>query len=148
MTVPIESGETKPLLPENTPTQMYLRLSPDGRKLAYCAISYDEKAVSLDAKLVIHEFDGQNVGKTEKEMPMPFGDSFEWSSDGKSMISTPREGNSNIMSYSLDGGKPKKLTEFNSGKIITLAWSADRKKLYVVRGIFNSDLILIRETQK
>lgn len=148
MIVPIDGGETRALLPENTPTHMYLRLSADGTKMAYCAINYDEKAVSLDAKLVIVDFDGKNVGKIEKEVSMPFGDSFEWSPDGKSMVATPLEGNSNIMSYQLDGGKPRKLTEFNSGKIISLNWSADGKLLYVVRGVFNSDLILIKETQK
>jgi hypothetical protein len=38
------------------------------------------------------------------------------------------------------------MTEFNSGKIMSMNWSADGRKLYIVRGIFNSDLILIRES--
>jgi eukaryotic-like serine/threonine-protein kinase len=146
MRVPIEGGETQALLPPDSPAQIYLRISPDGKKIAYCSINYDEKAISLDAKLIVSGFDGEKVGKVEKELPMAFGDNFEWSPDGRSLISTPVDGNTNILSYGLDGGKPKVMTEFNSGKIMSMNWSGDGRKLYIVRGIFNSDLILIKES--
>ena len=146
MRVPLEEGETQALLPPDAPSQIALRISPDGKKIAYCSIRYDEKAISLESRLIVADFDGEKVGKVEKEIPMTFGDNFEWSPDGKSLISTPIEGNSNLMSYGLDTSKPKGMTDFNSGKIMSMTWSGDAKKLYIVRGIFNSDLILIKES--
>lgn len=148
MTVPIEGGTAKALLPENTPIQVSGRISPDGQKIAYVTITFDQQTVLLDTKLMIGSFDGVAVTKTEKEMPVTWDDDFEWAPDGKSLIYTTAEGNSNIWMQPLDSSRPKQLTEFNSGKIMNLKWSADAKKLYIVRGIINSDLIMIRESQK
>jgi eukaryotic-like serine/threonine-protein kinase len=148
MTVSIDGGETKVLLPENTPMQVSARISPDGRKIAYVTITFDSQAVSLESKLVVGDFDGKAVVKTEKEIPVTWGDAFDWSSDGKSLVYSAVDRNSNIWMQSLDNAKPRQLTEFTSGKIVNLRWSVDAKKLYIVRGMVNSDLILIRETQK
>jgi Tol biopolymer transport system component len=148
MSVPMDGGTARPMMPENSPTQVYFRLSPDGKKIAYCTINFDANAVLLDSKLVISGFDGSTIGKPEKEMPATWSDVFDWTPDGKSLIYASAGGNTNVVLNPLDTGKPKPLTEFNSGKIVSLKWAADGKKLYVVRGVVNSDLILIKETAK
>jgi serine/threonine protein kinase/Tol biopolymer transport system component len=148
MSVPLDGGATKPLLPEGTPIQIASKLSLDGRKIAYCTISFDEQRVSLDARMMVATFDGKAVEKVEKEIPMTWRDVYDWSPDGKSLIYVSEEGNSKIWEYPLDTGKLRQLTELNSGKVMGLSWSPDGKKLYIVRGVVNSDLILIKETQK
>lgn len=148
MSVPLEGGETKPLLPEGAPIQVTSRLSFDGRKIAYVTISFDEQRVSLDARMVVAGFDGKAVGKVEREIPVTWGDMFDWSPDGKSLVYVNADGSATIWQYPLDTGKLKQLTELSSGKVKGLSWSADGKKLYIVRGVVNSDLILIKETQK
>lgn len=148
MSVPIEGGETKAMLPEGSPIQVHSRLSPDGKKIAYCSITFKENPVSLETKMIISAFDGATIGKTEKEMPITWNDVFDWSPDNKSLIYASQEGNSNVWEYPLETGKARQLTELNSGKITGFSWSADGKKLYVVRAVVNSDLILIKETQR
>ena len=148
MSVPLEGGATKPLLPEGTPMQVASKLSLDGRKIAYCTITFDQQRVSIDARMVVAGFNGKTVEKVEKEIPMAWGEDFDFSPDGRSLIYVSAEGGSKIWEYPLDTGKLRQLTELTSGKVMGLSWSSDGKKLYIVRGVVNSDLILIRETQK
>ena len=148
MSVSLDGGETKPLLPEGTSMQVASKLSLDGRKIAYCTISFDEQRVSLDARMVVAGFNGKTAEKVEKEIPIAWGEDFDFSPDGKSLIYVSAEGGSKIWEYPLETGKPRQLAELTSGKVMGLSWSPDGKKLYIVRGVVNSDLILIREMQK
>jgi serine/threonine protein kinase/Tol biopolymer transport system component len=148
MSVPLEGGATKPLLPEGTPIQVASKLSLDGRKIAYCTVTFDQQRISIDARMVVAGFNGRTVEKVEKEVPMAWGENFDFSPDGRSLIYVNADGGSRIWEYPLDTGKPRQLTELTSGKVMGLSWSSDGKKLYIVRGVVNSDLILIRETQK
>lgn len=148
MSVPLDGGETKPLLPEGTPIQVASRLSFDGRKIAYITISFDEQPVSIDARLTVAGFNGHATEKAEKEIPVTWGQVFDWSPDGKSVVYVSEEGNATIWEYPLDTGKLRQLTGLNSGNVKGLSWSTDGKKLYIVRGVMNSDLILIKETPK
>lgn len=148
MSVPLEGGETKAMLPERSPIQVHSRLSPDGMRIAYCSITFKENPVSLETKLIISALDGGAIGKTEKEVPITWNDVFDWAPDNKSLIYASLDGNSNVWEFPLESGKPKQLTELKSGKITGFSWSDDGKKLYIVRAVVNSDLILIKETQR
>jgi Tol biopolymer transport system component len=76
------------------------------------------------------------------------GKNFAWSPDGKSLAFINSEGMPNLWNYPLDESKPKPLTDFNSSKIVDFSWSSDGKKLFIVRGITNSDLVLIKDNGK
>jgi Tol biopolymer transport system component len=52
---------------------------------------------------------------------------------------------SNIWGQSVDGGPPKQLTNFKSGRIFFYAWSPDGKKLALARGSRTRDVVLIRD---
>lgn len=54
-------------------------------------------------------------------------------------------GQPHLFRLPLDGAPQQPLTDFKSGKILNFAWSNDGKSVFVVRGITNNDLILIRE---
>ena len=104
--------------------------------------------MTLQNKLIICAFDGKQIGKVEKVIPIGFGKNFDWSPDGKSFVFVNSEGTPNLWNYLLEIGKPKSLTDFNSGKIIDFTWSSDGKKLFMVRGVINSDLVLIKDNGK
>ena len=52
----------------------------------------------------------------------------------------------NLFRLPLDGSPPQPITAFKSGKILNFAWSKDGANLFIVRGITNNDLILIRDS--
>jgi Tol biopolymer transport system component len=73
---------------------------------------------------------------------------FQWSPDGKSLIFVKRGGVFNLWEINLADRKVKLLTDFNSGIISHFKWSSDGKRLFIVRGIVNSDLVLIKDNLK
>jgi len=148
MRVSAGGGETKPLLPENDFSQMMPQISFDGKHIAYFSFKFDEQTLELQNKLIISEFDGKEIGKSEKEIPINFGRHFAWSPDGKSFTYINSEGTPNLWNYSLADDKPKFLTDFKSGEIIDFTRSSDGKKFFIVRGITNSDLVLIKDNGK
>lgn len=148
MKVSSSGGEVKPLLPEDDFSQMIPKISFDGKHIAYFSFKFDEQTLTLQNKLTICEFDGREIGKVEKEIQIGIGTNFAWSPDGKSLTFVNSEGTPTLWNYPLDESKPKPLTDFNSGKIVDFSWSFDGKKLFIVRGITNSDLVLIKENDK
>jgi len=78
---------------------------------------------------------------TEKTLPVV--QSYGWTHDGRSITFVRSEnGADNIWSMPLEGGKPVPLTNFSSDQILRYAWSADGKRLAVVRGNTSSDVVL------
>lgn len=69
-----------------------------------------------------------------------------WTPDGKDLshIGAPPDP-SNIWLQSIDGGEPRKLTDFKTDYIFRHAWSRDGKTLYVVRGRPAFDIVLLKE---
>ena len=67
-----------------------------------------------------------------------------WTTDGRALtyIDT-REGVSNLWNQPLADGPPKQLTNFQSETISSFAWSRDGKRLALVRGVINNDVVLI-----
>ncbi len=148
MKVSTNGGEVKRFLPETDFSQMMPEISADGKHLAYFSHKFDEQTLALQNKLTIREFNGEEAGKVEKEISIGIGKNFAWSPDGKSLTFVNSDGIPNLWNYPLDDGKPKPLTDFNAGKIVDFAWSNDGKKLFIVRGITNSDLVLIKDNAK
>ena len=115
-------------------------LSDDGKYFAYVYFNEDQKQklaiMSLGTKEVIKEIDYPHTLR-------------RWTPDGKGLayINT-RDGVSNIWSQPIDGGKPKQVTEFKTGKIFSFDWTRDGRKLVVARGESNTDIVLLTDQDK
>ena len=67
-----------------------------------------------------------------------------WSLTGKSVeYVLTQNGASNIWEQPLEGGTPRRLTNFNSGQIFDFDWSADGTRLRLCRGQVNKDVVLL-----
>ena len=141
--VSIEGGQVAPFFANPQWSIYQPRLSPDGKLLAFTEYDID----TFDKHIVIASLDGDEFGKIEKSLEYNLLNSVEWSPDSKSLtISSNQKGVPNIFRLPLDGSPSQPLTDFKSGKVLNFAWSNDGKNLFIVRGISNNDLILIRDS--
>ena len=72
---------------------------------------------------------------------------LRWTPDGRAVTYVKRpEGLADIWSQSIDGGEPKRLTNFKADTIFSFDWSRDNK-LVISHGVSASDVILIRNAR-
>lgn len=94
------------------------------------------RTIDLDPRMVLafHQIGpGTNAG-------------FRFTPDGKAVAFVLAEkGIENIWIQPLDGGKPRRLTNFDSRQIQDFGWSRDGKRLAVLRNEFTEDVILLRD---
>ena len=145
MKVSIDGGQEEELFPQNQTNDSFPRLSPNGQHFSYIAQIFDSKTLNLQSILKLVSVEGGKIGKSEKETNQNFGFQYRWMNDNKTLVYINFQGVQNLFSYTLDGVKPKQITNFNSGNIINFDLSNDGKRIYIVRGIINSDLILIKD---
>jgi hypothetical protein len=89
-----------------------------------------------------------DTGKLINELPITatFRSIMQWAPDSRSLTYVlTRDGVSNVWSMALSGGTPQQITHFDSGLIFRFAWSHDGKRLALVRGVQNGDVVLIRD---
>jgi Tol biopolymer transport system component len=115
-------------------------VSPDGARIA-CNYWDDTNA---QWKIAVFSSEGGQPLMIF-DAPGDFQRVVRWMPDGKgvSYIVT-RGGSSNIWMQSLEGGAPKLLTAFKTGRIFDFAWSRDGLRIAVAQGSVNSDVVLIR----
>lgn len=121
--------------------------SPDGRQVAYIAWNSDKR---------LNE--GEILSLTDKktrafELPLSAAQKYSnsqfvvrWTADGKNLSFVNDEnGFANVWLLPLNGGSPRRITNFNDNFIFSFAWSQDGKKLAVSRGTLTSDAILFKQ---
>ena len=72
---------------------------------------------------------------------------MRWTPDGRAVTYIGREnGLSDIWSQPIDGGEPKRLTNFKADNIFSFDWSRDNK-LVISHGTSTSDVVLMRNEE-
>ena len=139
--ISIDGGEPVTLV-SDTATQP--DVSPDGKLVACFARRAGASAwgiivVPIEGGAPIATFALPST--VEPEWP-----GLRWTPDGAALtyVSTD-QGVSNVWRQALTGGDPKPLTDFRENRIFFFDWSANERKLVLVRGSDTKDLILIRD---
>ncbi len=117
-------------------------VSPDGKQIT---CYYWEENPNTSFGNAVIPFEG---GAPVKTFNLP-GATVRWASDGRALIYIEtRGGVSNLWSQPLDGGPPKKITDWKSDRIFDFMWSADGKRLALSRGDVTNDVVLISDVKQ
>ena len=124
-------------------------VSPDGKLAAFATYHPGE----LKEKLALLAIDsGQILKFLDFERPRAESSatlgSIRFARDGKAAIYPVRNGGTlNLWLQPLDGSPGKQITDFKSEEISDFHWSLDGRKLGLIRGHTESDVVLIRDSQ-
>lgn len=137
--VPVTGGEAIQVL--NIPTDR-ISISSDGTKFAHFVQRKNACYVS------IRSFEDASVLR-EFEIPKGYfaGAGVRWTSDGKYLVYTARNGTpvDNLWQQPIDGGPPRKLTNYNTDEIYSFDFSPDDSQIAITRGYWNHDTVLVRD---
>jgi Tol biopolymer transport system component len=137
--VSIDGGAPTQLTRQST---VYPAISPDGKSIV-CQYKGEKDSRFFTA---IFPFEGGAPVKIFREMPQPAWGLTRWTPDGRALTYiVTKDGVSNIWLQTVDGGKPRQLTNFKEDQIFRLAWSRDGKFLAFDRGMTINDVILISD---
>jgi Tol biopolymer transport system component len=118
-------------------------VSPDGKLIAYVYVRQGEVR-----KIKVIPFDGGEPLKIFEMPDMPEMFDIAWTPNGQAIIyNAIRNGASEILSQSLDGGPPRQMVDLKSNRIAGFAWSRDGKELFFGTGPVNSDVVLIHDSR-
>jgi Tol biopolymer transport system component len=142
MRVPLEGGTAQKV--SSLQMQSYYDISPDGATALFSTVSHAEGHKEKVVELAVEN------GQVRREIAMQksHAERIQYSSDGKALEYAVREnGVDNIWRQPLDGSVGKWETEFKSEHIGQFRWSPDSKRLAMVRGHTDADVVLIRDAR-
>jgi eukaryotic-like serine/threonine-protein kinase len=122
-------------------------------RLVRCAASHDGKMVACSletpgspARLAILPIEGGAPAKIfDAKFQLPAR--MRWTPDGRAVTYIGRQdGLADIWSQSIDGGEPKRITNFKADEIFSFDWSRDNR-LAISKGTSMSDVVLIRNAK-
>ncbi|MGH9901295.1 MAG: hypothetical protein ACRD68_05580, partial [Pyrinomonadaceae bacterium] len=137
--VPIDGGEPVQLTNDFT---AYPAVSPDGKMIA--CLRADGPGDS-PWRMAVYPFEG---GPALKVFPQGvIGQAVRWTPDGRGLTYAENHafGSSRVWIQPLDGGQPRRLVEFETERIFGLDWSRDGRYLACVRGLWTTNVVLIRD---
>jgi serine/threonine protein kinase/Tol biopolymer transport system component len=139
--VPIQGGTPEQL---TNYASSYPAVSPDGKWIAFNDYT-QPRATKIG---VIPFTGGQPVWTFDYSVSSFAGyPVIHWTQDGRDLTYIrDQQGVTNIWAQPLDGGPPKKLTDFTTGQIFNFVWSKDGHQLALARGSQTSDVVLIRSS--
>ena len=132
--VPIDGGEVIPVYETNDPKLP--TVSPDGRQMLF---DFYEDGASQPWKKGLLTLESGEM-KVVEETGLVYG----WTPDSRSIISS-RGNPGNIWEVPLGGGKPRKLTNFNNGRIRNFAVSPDFRQIAIARGNPTAEALMITD---
>lgn len=124
--VSVDGGEASPVIDADV---YGFAVSPDGERVAYSTFESEAERVQTHIYML-------RTGTTEQVLELSPASWLEWSKDGRSLyFTTSEDGRNNIWNQSLDGSKPRQVTDYKTEQVF--AFSKSR---------VNEDLVAIRET--
>jgi eukaryotic-like serine/threonine-protein kinase len=121
-----------------------LRVSPDGKTLAAAVHKTELRGVAV--KIALFEIGSQSEPRLLDATDRSGG--VEFTPDGKSVAYAIRKnGVDNIWVQALDGSAGHAITDFQSEQIWSMSFSPDGKSLAVLRGHYDSDVVLLQESK-
>ena len=118
------------------------RLSPDGRSVAYVRMTVSRGQYELS--LAVGPADGGAPTWTHPRPEQMEG--LEWAPDGRALSYIVNRGAvGNVWLQPLDNGPPRQITRFDEQRLFGHAWSPDGRTLYLARGRWVSDAVLLRD---
>jgi DNA-binding winged helix-turn-helix (wHTH) protein/Tol biopolymer transport system component len=135
--VPLAGGDSTLVVDQSASQPIF---SPDGKLIAFPYQAAPDQPWKI--RVISYE-------TTEVVKDLPASRSalslMQWAPDGRGFTYVETVyGVSNIWLLPLDGGSPKQITHFDTFQIFRYAWSVDGKRLALVRGVQNGDVVLIR----
>jgi len=123
-----------------TPRAWLVRVSPDGKQIAFLYQEGDPMPLN---KLAVASVEG---GPLQFTSTVPIGYAgLGWAPSGKALqYLLTRNGATNLWEQPLPAGEPRQITNFSSGRIFDFAWARDGRQFLLTKGNQTSDVILIR----
>jgi Tol biopolymer transport system component len=156
MRVPLAGGTAEAIKPRSGPEWgvfPIVAVSPDDRQFVSYSSRAEASTNTYTSRLGIFNSDSADSPALSIE-PNPRivvnNGALQFAPDGKALAYaiTDDKNVDNIWLQPLDGKPGHQLTQFHSDSIFAFRWSPDQKRLHVVRGHTESDIILLRDTSK
>lgn len=148
MKISIEGGEPQEVLNDESPMKMFPKISADGKLFAYSTMTFNRVETKFDRTVKVFTLNNESIGELKKQLETSLGYVYNFSPDNKNLTYISHEGVPNIYNISLENSTKTPITNFTSGHILNFGWAKDGKKLYIVRGIMNNELVLLKSNQK
>jgi Tol biopolymer transport system component len=130
--IPSDGGEVEPITTEPFNPR---DISPDGRQLLVQsqADGTAHAVIDVETRSVIRRLSVAGLGRAK------------WGRrpDVVAYIDE-RDGVANVWEQPIDGGPPRQLTNFQSGRIFNLRYDPARTRLFLARGTRTGDVVLLR----
>lgn len=145
MSVPLEGGEARKLFSKGESAGLMPQVSRDGKRLAFIEFEYDESAAEFKSRVTLASIENGFAKVSEEKIETDVGHMFKWSPGSDSLTFVNKEGADNLYRVAIGSGEATPVTEFAGGMLMNFIWGRDGKKIYAVKGMINSDLVLIRD---
>jgi len=129
-------------------------ISPDGKTLARLAEFLNPATQEYQTKVVLLNLESSTAVRTLDVSGQLGGSNdapwagVEFTHDGKAVAHIIREnGVDNVWVQPLDGSAGHRITNFTSEQIDSFHWSPDGKKLGILRGHSDSEVVLLQESK-
>jgi Tol biopolymer transport system component len=125
-------------------------ISPDGKTLAHSVSVLNPVTQEYENKIALLNLESATTLRT-LAVSGQWGEVWDvhFTPDGKAVAHIIREnGVDNIWVQPLDGSVGHRITDFTSEQIASFHWSPDGKKLGILRGHSDSDVVLLQESKQ
>ena len=142
--VPVDGGEAIQILAESA---LCSAVSPDGKVIAFILRRGGNRN-----RIALVSFNGGEIIKTFDAVlasnPFSNNQNLQWTPDGTAIYYVGfNHGVSNIWRQPIDGSLAVQVTNFDAGRIFNFAYSPNGEQLALSRGSFNSDVVLIKNSE-
>jgi serine/threonine protein kinase len=122
-------------------------ISPDGKTLVYVVGLVNPGGSASIDKIALLDVETLRSPRMFDANPR-ISKGVQFTADGKSVAYPVKEnGSDNVWIQPVDGAPGRQITHFKSEQILSFHWSPDGKKLGILRGHTDSDVVLLQESK-